>query len=148
MRRHRSRVLPIVWIVCALATGGVIANCSATPEEKTFDETSGGDPGGSGAGAQGGAGGSGSSQGGGGEGGLLVTDAGTDRDLDVFINPCGSACGPDELCDIDHLGLDDDCDGQVDEICECSGSQAHFCFKGDPSYHLTEGCYDGTEKCT
>jgi hypothetical protein len=66
----------------------------------------------------------------------------------MIINPCGTACGPKELCDDDHLGLDDNCDGQVDEGCQCSAGEAHFCFKGDPSYHGADGCFDGSEKCT
>ncbi|APR88635.1 Hypothetical protein A7982_13984 [Minicystis rosea] len=63
------------------------------------------------------------------------------------INPCGTGCGPVELCDEAHLGLDDNCNGLVDEGCACNGGQAHFCFKGDSSYHGVPGCFDGTEKC-
>src|SRR5262249_27603658 len=32
-------------------------------------------------------------------------------------DPCAPICGPIELCDSDHLGLDDNCDGVVDEGC-------------------------------
>jgi hypothetical protein len=52
-----------------------------------------------------------------------------------------------ELCDVDHLGLDDNCNGIVDEGCPCNGGQAHSCFKGDPSYLNAPGCYPGTEQC-
>jgi len=72
-------------------------------------------------------------------------DAGTD---DVMVNPCGTQCGPKELCDTQHVGLDDDCDGLVDEDCGCSAGQVHACFKGDPSYHNVPGCFDGSQKCS
>jgi hypothetical protein len=75
-------------------------------------------------------------------GGGMTGEGGT------IINPCGTACGDTELCDDAHLGLDDDCDGQVDEGCPCNQGQAHACFKGDPSYHNAPGCYDGTMKCS
>lgn len=97
--------------------------------------------------ADGGGGSSASGLGGSG-GGLMLPDAGgEDVAPDVPINPCGTACGPEELCDSSHTGLDDDCDGLVDEGCPCSTGQAHACFKGDPSYHTSPGCFDGTEKC-
>ncbi|HVY48053.1 MAG TPA: hypothetical protein VHB21_19330 [Minicystis sp.] len=90
----------------------------------------------------------GTSHGQGGSGGLEIPDAGKDADDDVMKNPCGSQCGPKELCDGDHLGLDDNCDGNVDEGCHCTPGQAHACFKGDPSYYNAPGCYPGVEKCT
>ncbi len=86
---------------------------------------------------------------GGSGGGIIVIlpDAGDASD-DVMANPCGSKCGSTELCDQDHLGLDDNCDGQVDEGCGCIAGQAHFCFKGDPAYRGTPGCFDGNMQCT
>jgi hypothetical protein len=65
-----------------------------------------------------------------------------------FAPACDSQCGPVELCDPAHLGLDDDCNGLVDEGCACQAGQAHFCFEGDPSYRGVPGCFDGTELCT
>ncbi len=64
------------------------------------------------------------------------------------INPCGTGCGDTELCDGVHKGLDDDCDGTVDEDCPCSPGQASDCFKGDPSYLDSEGCFPGSMRCT
>jgi hypothetical protein len=61
---------------------------------------------------------------------------------------CGSACGPVELCDPDHLGYDDNCNGVVDETCPCVPGQSHWCFGGDPSLRFMTGCQDGTERCT
>jgi hypothetical protein len=80
-----------------------------------------------------------SSSGGSGAGG----DAGNDA-----AAPCGSKCGPMELCDSAHLGYDDNCNGSVDEGCPCTPGTAHWCFAGDPAYRGTPGCYDGTEYCS
>ncbi len=81
-------------------------------------------------------------------GGFIDMDGGADAKEDVVVNPCGTKCGAAELCDPEHVGLDDDCDGQVDETCDCSAGQAHSCFEGDPSYQSSPGCYPGTMKCT
>jgi len=81
-------------------------------------------------------------------GGIFIPDAGGDVAPDVMMNPCGTACGPTELCDDFHLGLDDDCDGQADEDCLCSAGQVHSCFLGDPSFRNAPGCFDGVEKCS
>jgi hypothetical protein len=85
-----------------------------------------------------------------GEGGIEITTGagGMDGGMDVIVDPCVPKCGPTELCDPDHLGLDDNCDGNVDEGCPCSAGQVHFCFKGNPFYHNTPGCFDGSEKCS
>ncbi|WP_438005032.1 hypothetical protein WME89_40790 [Sorangium sp. So ce321] len=101
----------------------------------------GGDGGRAGAGGRGGEGGRAGAGGRGGEGG--AGDGGSA----VPVNPCGSACGADELCDESHLGLDDDCDGEVDETCACVAGQARSCFRGDPSYRSYAGCFPGTEIC-
>jgi hypothetical protein len=66
----------------------------------------------------------------------------------VVVNPCGTGCGPTELCDGIHKGLDDNCDGQVDEGCPCSNGQASSCFIGDPSFIDAPGCLPGTMHCT
>ncbi len=85
--------------------------------------------------------------GGGNGGGIVIPDGGGKDANDDVKNPCGSQCGPMELCDPAHLGIDDDCNYVVDEGCSCVPGQAHFCFKGDPSYRGTPGCFDGVEKC-
>jgi hypothetical protein len=66
----------------------------------------------------------------------------------IPIDPCNNACGPVELCDEAHLGLDDNCNGIVDEGCACQAGTSHSCFKGNPAKHNAPGCYDGTEICT
>jgi hypothetical protein len=62
--------------------------------------------------------------------------------------PCGSKCGPTELCDPAHLGYDDNCNGLVDEGCSCSPGAIHWCFEGPPSFRNTPGCFDGIETCS
>jgi hypothetical protein len=143
MRRHPLARVLLALLLAAAAGAAAAAGCSAAGERNEFDD--------------GGGGGatttttSGGGSGMGGEGGTIlnIPDAGADATADVPMNPCGSECGPDELCDEAHTGLDDDCDGIVDEGCPCpTAGAAHFCFKGDPSYHNTPGCYDGTQTCT
>ncbi len=60
---------------------------------------------------------------------------------------CSPTCGSSELCDVAHAGIDDNCDGQVDEGCPCTPGVVEPCFKGDPSYRGTTGCYDGSALC-
>lgn len=75
-------------------------------------------------------------------------DGGGGAPADVPVNPCGTKCGPMELCDGVHKGIDDNCNGVVDEGCPCSPGEAESCFKGDPSYLMTPGCNPGTQKCS
>ena len=67
-----------------------------------------------------------------------------------IVNPCGTECGPIELCDGVNKGIDDNCNYLVDEGCPCNGGQASSCFKGDYSYLSADnpGCNAGTMSCT
>ncbi|HSN97554.1 MAG TPA: hypothetical protein VLS89_04615 [Candidatus Nanopelagicales bacterium] len=140
---RRRPIVHTLLILGLAATGGaaVAAGCSAVGERNEFTTTGPG-TGGNGPGPGGG-------PGTGGEGGGIINlpDAG-DAPPDVPMNPCGTGCGPEELCDINHQGSDDDCDGIVDEGCPCTAGQATACFMGDPSYRNTPGCFDGTQSCT
>ncbi len=78
----------------------------------------------------------------------MMSTGAADAAPDVPMNPCGTQCGSVELCDGVHKGIDDNCDGQVDENCTCEPGQAESCFKGDPSYLNTPGCFPGTQSCT
>ena len=153
---RRRRVHAALFIVAALGSGAALVDgCAATNAHPTEFTTSTGGTGGVNTSATGtggvhvSTGSSASVTGGEGVGGIMISGGGgTDAGEDVMVNPCGTKCGPKELCDPEHLGLDDNCDGQVDEGCGCSAGQVHFCFKGDPSYHNAVGCYDGSEKCS
>ncbi|WP_437630561.1 hypothetical protein [Sorangium sp. So ce854] len=160
----RLRVLSVLPVVIAAAASGAVvaAGCSAEGKRFDFGDVATGS-GSSGVGGSGGAAGSGGSGAPGPEsgaddsdgfGGNLVIDAGppAEETPDVAINPCGSACGPEELCGVDefgvdHDGLDDNCNGMIDETCACIAGQAHACFRGDPSFRQSPGCFPGTQLC-
>jgi len=44
-------------------------------------------------------------------------------------------------------GLDDDCDGVVDEGCPCSPGQTQPCFAGPPNFRNVGKCTDGVQTC-
>ena len=44
-------------------------------------------------------------------------------------------------------GLDDDCDGSVDEGCPCSAGDVQPCFVGEPGRHGVGACVDGAQTC-
>jgi len=44
-------------------------------------------------------------------------------------------------------GLDDDRDGEVDEVCDCSVGNTQPCWPGDPAMRGREGCMDGVQTC-
>jgi hypothetical protein len=90
----------------------------------------------------------GSAAGSGGSSGTSFVGATTGTGAGTNTNPCGSECGPTERCDGSGQGLDDDCDGEVDEGCPCSANQALACFRGDPAYQDFPGCFPGTMTCT
>lgn len=145
--RRRQTALVFFALSCAVSCAFALAGgCNATPN---VQPAGGGGTGGGTTNTAGSGGTTTTSNGDGGDGNILIIDdGGADVNNDVIQNPCGTQCGPVELCDPDHVGLDDNCDGQVDEICDCSAGQANFCFKGDPSYLNTPGCFPGTQKCT
>ena len=142
----RLRTIAALGSVTLAFAAVVAAGCNAgnksgklTPTGTGGDANTGGDATG-GVIQQGGAGGTIFTNPTGGSGGTIGT-GGSD--------PCTpSECGPTELCDPDHLGLDDDCDGQVDEICPCQTGLTHWCFKGNPAKLNGEGCFPGTQSCT
>lgn len=149
---RRVRVSSALLILFGAATSGVVIaiGCQAAGERSSLGPDDPG-PGGGGGAGDGGGGAQVASSGAiapeEGFGGLVLYDAGAGA-ADVAINPCGTECGPEELCDRAHLGLDDDCDGEVDETCDCISGQAHSCFMGDPSYRTATGCFPGTALCS
>ena len=122
-------------------TAGLAASCSANSSSNEFG-------GGGNAGSGGGPAGSGGGPGGAGGSGIFIPDGGaSDVVNDTPVNQCGSQCGDHELCDTQHLGYDDNCNGQVDEGCPCTPGLSHWCFKGDPASRGKGSCKDGVEKC-
>jgi hypothetical protein len=62
--------------------------------------------------------------------------------------PCELGCiGVEELCDLEHAGFDDDCDGAADEGCPCVPGTAQSCFLGDATALGTGDCSPGVQTC-
>jgi hypothetical protein len=138
----RARIFALT-ILSGVALSAGIAACEAGKGGSNFDDNDDSN-GGENPGGMGGNGGTA-----GGHAGFNPGNGGSDAGMGgIPINPCGSECGPDELCDAPGIAKDDDCDGEVDEGCPCTSGQQHGCFKGDPSYLGTEGCFPGEQSCT
>jgi hypothetical protein len=61
-----------------------------------------------------------------------------------------AGCGPVEDCVLDNghgNGLDDDCNGKIDDGCNCIPGEVQPCFAGPPGKRGIGGCTDGTETC-
>ena len=66
---------------------------------------------------------------------------------DGFEEPCipvGSGCGVAEIC---GNGLDDDCNGAVDDGCACQPGSVQSCFNGFPGRRNVGVCNDGSQTC-
>ena len=149
---YRSVGLPRV-LGATLVFGVLVVACSAGTKGFPGDEAplagAGGETSGSAGTGTGGSAGKPIGKGGSGAGGSTLIEpggAGAGGGTTV-INACASPCGAEELCDIDHLGYDDNCNGTVDENCPCTHGQVHWCFRGDPSFRYAGSCKDGTERC-
>ncbi len=81
---------------------------------------------------------------------FVTGGAGGQNEGGTIVNPCGTKCLEEELCDGLNKGVDDDCDFEVDEGCPCNGGQASSCFKGDKSFLTADypECAAGTMSCT
>lgn len=68
---------------------------------------------------------------------------------DGSVNSCNPGCGPMELCgeNDDGNGLDDNCDGTVDEDCACMPGATRPCFAGPPDRRNVGACADGIAVC-
>jgi hypothetical protein len=143
----QQRLVSVIGFSLLAALG-----CSAgVDDEVGGNSTNGGNGGTAGGPTVGGnaQGGNPTSGGAGGDGAGFVTSGGSGGTGEggAIVNPCGTECGPAELCDGINKGLDDDCDGEVDEDCPCMAGQASSCFRGDPSYRDDPGCAAGTMQC-
>jgi len=64
--------------------------------------------------------------------------------------PAAAGCGPVEDCVLDGgpgNGLDDDCNGLVDDGCTCTSGSVQRCFTGPPGKRGVGACNDGLETC-
>jgi len=134
--------LPARWPVPVFGTALMLAAaCSATGDDNKLssgsnsDSSTGGDPG---AGAGGNATG----------GGFLIGGSGQTGGGGIIQDPCDTQCGDVELCDGADAGLDNNCDGTVDEGCPCTTGAVQSCFKGDPAFLSDPGCFAGTQSCS
>lgn len=83
-------------------------------------------------------------------GGLQLDDAGRTADGALPpVNECNPSCGDMELCGAmnDGNGLDDDCNGMVDEGCICVTGTTRPCFTGPPDRRNRGACADGIQTC-
>jgi len=62
----------------------------------------------------------------------------------VCPQPVEDGCGSVEVC---GDGLDNDCNGQVDEGCGCVPGAVQPCFLGPPGRRDVGACVDGTQRC-
>lgn len=77
-------------------------------------------------------------------------DGDADADADGDADPLGCEDVVDDGCVADEVcgdGLDNDCNGQADEGCECENGATQACFVGPPGRREVGGCVDGTQVC-
>ncbi len=129
-------------LVVASFSLSIAAACSAGYEDEVGGSNTG-DTKSTGTASDGGAGGTGPATTGQG-GNNFTTGTGMGGEGGTIMNPCGTQCGPEEIC---GDGIDNDCDDFADEDCPCEAGQSSSCFEGDPSYKDSPGCFPGTMQC-
>ena len=148
------------WILVAALVGW--SGCS--PFQGPVNHGVGGNGGGAGVGGGGGGGGGGTDDG----PDMSVdpnADGGTAYNSDFAVNnmcvppqmatqcpnpiPANAGCKATEDCGADGSGngLDDNCNGMVDETCSCHPGAVEKCFLGPPGRRGVGGCTDGTATC-
>jgi hypothetical protein len=74
----------------------------------------------------------------------IRSDAGGSCTGTECANPVADKCGGSEIC---GDGLDNNCNGQVDETCPCIPGDVKPCFRGPPGRRNVGACQDGTQRC-
>jgi Stigma-specific protein, Stig1/Putative metal-binding motif len=61
---------------------------------------------------------------------------------------CSGAIVPSaEVCTMSGAGVDENCDGRIDETCACAPVQTQACYTGTSATRNVSPCKDGTQSC-
>jgi hypothetical protein len=61
---------------------------------------------------------------------------------------CSGAVVPStEICTMSGPGIDENCDGHIDETCACTPTQTQACYAGPSATRNVPPCKDGTQSC-
>src|SRR5436853_4813462 len=74
-------------------------------------------------------------------------DGGTCGDNWMCASPVDDGCSPPDPSETCGNGVDDNCDGTVDEGCPCTPGTVQACFHGQPGRRGVGACVDGMQTC-
>lgn len=80
-----------------------------------------------------------------------VCKAGVQQCMDGEIQPCSGLVTPAAMEDCepndDGIADDDNCDGEIDEDCDCTPGEDRPCYSGPAGTHENAPCQTGTQMC-